>query len=106
MLQRGGTALAALSRAAANKILWRLKQKDGIAAMNKTRFADLIQSVIILGGMLLIAGATHALAMPGGQGVKPLRADGSATPQTTLSAIPPIDAAQPAEYETASFGMG
>ncbi len=56
--------------------------------------------------LLLLAANPAAAAMNAGQGVTPERNSPDPPDTTVFKAIPPIDAAVPRRYQTASFGLG
>ncbi len=67
---------------------------------------NLSHSMVCVVLLLFLAANPAAAVMNAGQGVTPEMNSMDAPDKTEFQAIPPIDAAVPSRYQTASFGLG
>lgn len=74
--------------------------------MTKRRFAGVKNIPLLLGILLLVMGGTAMVKAQGKNGIKAMDNTLVRADKTGSLAIPPIDAAAPSTYETASFGLG
>jgi len=74
--------------------------------MTKRRLAGVKNISLLLGILLLVMGGTAILKAQGKNGIKAMDNTLVRADKTSPLAIPPIDAAAPATFETASFGLG
>ncbi len=73
----------------------------------KTRsFMSVIKTSLLLGIMLLTMGGTATVLAQGSNKSKTIEGSLATAFKTESPAIPPIDAAAPADFQTASFGLG
>jgi len=74
--------------------------------MKKRSYVGIIKTSLLLGIMLLIMGGTAMVKAQGNNGSKTMEGSLATTYKTESSTIPPIDAAAPSNFQTASFGLG
>lgn len=74
--------------------------------MKKKNSGTLVRFFLLLGVMSLLLAGIAALQTQAGDDLKAGEETMTTADTTESSTIPPIDAAQPAVFETASFGLG
>ena len=74
--------------------------------MKKRSCADVIRCLVLLGLMSFLMGCSPTTATEANHDSKAKEGSMSLAHKSEFSAIPPIDAAVPSNFETASFGLG
>lgn len=74
--------------------------------MKKRSFARVVNTALLRGILLIIIGGTAMVQAQGKNGSTALEGSMVTADKTESLAIPPIDAAAPTTFETASFGLG
>ena len=87
-------------------LLYAFNAKERITEMEKRSGVTIIRSVFLLGVMIFLMGGSPATAAQASHESKEKQEPMGIANKTESSVIPPIDAAVPAHFETASFGLG
>lgn len=74
--------------------------------MKEIRCVGVVKTSLLLGIMLLTMGGTALLKAQESNASKAMEGSLITTHKTESPAIPPIDAAAPSNFQTASFGLG
>lgn len=74
--------------------------------MKKRSHANIIQCLLLLAVLWLLIGGSPATAAQASQGSGTMEKSMNLAQKIESPAIPPIDAEAPANFETASFGLG
>ena len=74
--------------------------------MEKRSCVNIIRCLFLLGVMSFLMGGSPTTATQANNGSKAKEGSLSLAYKTESPAIPPIDAAVPSNFETASFGLG
>jgi hypothetical protein len=103
-LIRGHVSISAL--AGVWLFLDRHNPKERILDMGKRPCFNIIRCLFLLGVMWFLMGAALTTAMQVNESSKVKESSMSFAHETEFPMIPPIDAAVPANFETAFFGLG
>ena len=74
--------------------------------MQARSFESIIKSSLIIGMILLLMGGTATLEVLGNNRLIVNEGPMDSVYETESPVIPPIDAAAPSDFQTASFGLG
>ena len=74
--------------------------------MKSRNCVSILNLSLLVGTMLLITGGAAMLKAQGNNGSKAMEGSLVTAYKTGSPAIPPIDAAAPSNFQTASFGLG